>query len=330
MKQKFIVSPSPHEKGHDSVRSIMYGVIFSLIPAFAASIYFFGLDALTVTLTAIFSCLVVEFVIQKFLIKGPLTIFDGSAIITGLLLAFNLPASIPLWMVIAGSIVAIGIGKMSFGGLGNNPFNPALVGRVFMLISFPVAMTTWPANRLTLTDGYTGATPLSIAKEAIKNGEPMNEIINKVGTSLNHFIGNMEGCIGEVSALFILLGGLYMLYRGIITWHIPVSIFLTVFIFSGTMHLIAPDRYLSPEFHLLTGGLFLGAIYMATDMVTSPMSSVGMIIFGVGIGLLTVVIRIWGAYPEGVSFAILIMNAFVPLINRYIKPKRFGEEVNHG
>jgi electron transport complex protein RnfD len=200
-------------------------------------------------------------------------------------------------MIIAGSLVAIGIGKMSFGGLGANPFNPALVGRVFMLISFPVEMTTWPANRFTLIDGYSGATPLGIAKEALKNGEPMADVVSKVGSSFNHFVGNMEGCIGEVSALFILLGGLYMLYRGIITWHIPVAIFLTVFLFSGTMHIIAPEKYMSPEFHLLTGGLFLGAIYMATDMVTSPMSTKGMIIFGVGIGLLTMVIRFWGAYP---------------------------------
>ncbi len=330
MNQKLIVSLSPHEKGRDSVKSIMYGVIFSLIPAFIASIYFFGLDALIVTLTAIVTCLVVEYLIQKCLLKGPITVFDGSAIITGLLLAFNLPSSIPLWMVIAGSIVAIGVGKMSFGGLGKNPFNPALVGRVFMLISFPVAMTTWPANRLTLPDGYTGATPLSIAKEAIKNGEPVSQIIAKVGTSLNHFVGNMEGCIGEVSALFLILGGLYMLYRGIITWHIPVFIFLTVFVFSGTLHWINPDKYLSPEFHLLTGGLVLGAIYMATDMVTSPMTTSGMILFAIGIGVLTMIIRIWGAYPEGVSFAILIMNAFVPLINKNMKPKRFGEEVKNG
>jgi electron transport complex protein RnfD len=308
----------------------MWGVVFSLIPALVLAVYFFGIPAIIVTLTAVVSCLVFEFLIQKFLLKGKISIFDGSAVITGLLLAFNVPSSVPVWMIIAGSLVAIGIGKMSFGGLGANPFNPALVGRVFMLISFPVELTSWPANRFTLIDGYSGATPLGIAKEALKNGEPMADIVSKVGNSFNHFVGNMEGCIGEVSALFILLGGLYMLYRGIITWHIPVAIFLTVFLFSGTMHIIDPTKYMSPEFHLLTGGLFLGAIYMATDMVTSPMSTKGMIIFGVGIGALTMVIRFWGAYPEGVSFAILIMNAFVPLINKYIKPKRFGEEVKNG
>ncbi len=333
MDRKIIVSLSPHAKSTDSIPSIMYGVIFSLIPALVLAVYFFGIPALTVTLTAVVSCLVFEFLIQKFFLKGKLSIFDGSAIITGMLLAFNLPASIPVWMIIVGSLVAIGVAKMSFGGLGTNPFNPALVGRVFMLISFPVEMTTWPANRFTLPDGYTGATPLGFAKEALKNGESMTDVVSKVadmGHAFNYFVGNMEGCIGEISALFILLGGLYMLYRKIITWHIPVSIFITVFIFSGILHIINPDQYLSPEFHLLTGGLFLGALYMATDMVTSPMSGKGMIVFGIGIGLLTMIIRSWGAYPEGVSFAILIMNAFVPLINKYIKPKRFGEEVKHG
>lgn len=333
MNRKLIVSPSPHAKGSDSIPSIMYGVIFSLIPVLAVAVYFFGISALIVTLTAVVSCMVFEFLIQKFLLKGKLTIFDGSAIITGMLLAFNLPSSIPIWMIIIGSLVAIGVAKMSFGGLGNNPFNPALVGRVFMLISFPVEMTSWPANRFTLIDGYSGATPLGLAKEAFKSGEPLSEIMPNLadmGHIFNYFVGNMEGCIGEISALFILLGGLYMLYRRIITWHIPVSIFATVFIFSGILHLVNPEQYISPMFHLLTGGLFLGAIYMATDMVTSPMSSKGMIIFGIGIGALTIIIRTWGAYPEGVSFAILIMNAFVPLINKYIKPKRFGKEVKHG
>ena len=322
MNRKLIVSPSPHAKGSDSISSIMYGVIFSLIPVLAVSVYFFGISALIVTLTAVVSCMVFEFLIQKFILKGKLTVFDGSAIITGMLLAFNLPSSIPIWMIIIGSLVAIGVAKMSFGGLGNNPFNPALVGRVFMLISFPVEMTSWPANRFTLIDGYSGATPLGLAKAAFKSGEPLNEVMPNLadmGHIFNYFVGNMEGCIGEISALFILLGGLYMLYRRIITWHIPVSIFATVFIFSGILHLVNPEQYISPMFHLLTGGLFLGAIYMATDMVTSPMSSKGMIIFGIGIGALTIIIRTWGAYPEGVSFAILIMNAFVPLINRYIK-----------
>ncbi|MDD2563029.1 MAG: RnfABCDGE type electron transport complex subunit D [Salinivirgaceae bacterium] len=330
MNRKLIISPSPHVKGTDSVPSIMYGVVFSLLPALGIAIYFFGISALIVTLTAIGACVIFEFLIQKYLIKGKVTIFNGSAIITGLLLAFNVPSSIPIWMIIVGSLVAIGIGKMSFGGLGANPFNPALVGRVFMLISFPVNMTSFPANRFAQIDGFSGATPLSIAKGALKSGEPMSDIFDKVGNSLNHFVGNMEGSLGEISALFILLGGLYMLYRGIITWHIPVSIFLTVFIFAGSMHLINPEQYMPAMFHILTGGLFLGAIYMATDMVTSPMSTKAMLIYGVGIGALTMIIRTWGAYPEGISFAILIMNAFVPLMNRYIKPKRFGEEVKNG
>ena len=330
MNRKLIVSPSPHIKSKESIPSIMYGVVFSLIPAFGVAIYFFGMSAFIVTLTAVISCLLFEFLIQKFILKRKVSITDGSALITGILLAFNLPSSIPIWMIIIGSLVAIGIGKMSFGGLGKNPFNPALVGRVFMLISFPVEMTTWPPNRFVLADGYSGATPLGMVKEALKSGEPMSNIIDQIGTSLNYFVGNMEGCIGEISALAILIGGMYLIYRKIITWHIPVAIFVTVFIFAGALHFANPERYMSPEFHLLTGGLFLGAIYMATDMVTSPMSKKGMIIFGIGIGIITMVIRTWGAYPEGVSFAILIMNATVPLINRYIKPKRFGEEVKNG
>lgn len=330
MNQKLIISPSPHIKSKESVPAIMYGVVFSLIPALVVGIYFFGLSALTVTLTAIAACLLFEYLIQKFLLKGKISITDGSALITGILLAFNLPASIPPWMVIVGAVVAIGIGKMSFGGLGKNPFNPALVGRVFMLISFPVEMTTWPANRFTLPDGYSGATPLAMAKEALKNGDPIPETLNQIGVNLNYFVGNLEGCIGEISAFAILLGGIYLLFRKIITWHIPIAIFATVLILTSILHYASPTQYMSPEFHLLTGGLFLGAIYMATDMVTSPMSKTGMIVFGAGIGIITILIRTWGAYPEGMSFAILIMNATVPLINRYMKPKRFGEEVKNG
>lgn len=330
MSLKLTISPSPHAKSNDTIQSIMYGVIFSLLPTLFFAVYFFGFQALMLIITSILSCVLFEYIIQRYLLKGNLTINDGSAIITGLLLAFNLPSSTPLWMVIVGSLVAIGVGKMSFGGLGNNPFNPAIVGRVFMLISFPVALTTWPANRYTIPDSYTGATPLGLAKEALKNGENISDIVPKLGTIFDMFVGNMEGCMGEVSTLFIIIGGLYMLYRRIITWHIPVSIIATVFLFSATLHLITPDKFLPPIYHILTGGIFLGAVYMATDMVTSPMSKNGMLIFGIGIGLITMIIRTWGAYPEGISFAILIMNAFVPLINKYIKPKRFGKEIKHG
>ena len=316
-----------------SVSKIMYGVVFSLIPAMLVSFYFFGLAAILVTLTAVVACMAFEFLIQKYLIRGPLTIFDGSAVITGILLAFNVPASLPLWMVVVGSAVAIGMGKMTFGGLGKNPFNPALVGRVFLMISFPVEMTNWPkpmAFSTQLTDVVTGPTALAIWKDGVGQGETVSELIPQIPDYANLLIGNMGGSIGEISALALLLGGVYMLIRKIITWHIPVAYLGSVVVFAGVFWLIDPTYYIDPLFHLITGGLMLGAIYMATDMVTSPMSVGGQIVFGMGCGILTMVIRLFGAYPEGVSFAILIMNAFVPLINKYMKPKRFGEEVKHG
>ncbi len=327
------VSGSPHVHADDSVRKIMYGVIISLVPAMLVSFYFFGLGALIITLTAVVSCLVFEFLIQKYLIKGPVTIWDGSAIITGVLLAFNVPSNLPLWIVVVGSFVAIGMGKMTFGGLGKNPFNPALVGRVFMMISFPVQMTTWPKPiplSTQLTDVVTGPTALAVIKDGVGRGEKVSQLLPKVPEYTDLFIGNMGGSLGEVSAIALILGGLYMLLRKIITWHIPVSFIGSVFIFTGIMWLVNPEIYIDPVFHLITGGLMLGAIYMATDMVTSPMTPAGMLIFGVGCGILTVVIRVFGAYPEGVSFAILIMNAFVPIIDRSFKPKRFGEEVKNG
>ncbi len=327
------VSGSPHLHADNSVRKIMYGVLISLIPATLVSFYFFGLGAIIVTLTAVVSCVVFEFLMQKYLVKGPVTIFDGSAIITGVLLAFNVPSNLPLWIMVVGSFVAIGMGKMTFGGLGKNPFNPALVGRVFMMISFPVQMTTWPKPipmNTQLTDVVTGPTALGVVKDGVGRGEKVSELLPQVPEYTDLFIGNMGGSIGEVSAIALILGGLYMLLRKIITWHIPVSYIATVFVFTGIMWLINPEVYIDPVFHIITGGLMLGAIYMATDMVTSPMTPAGMLIFGVGCGVLTVVIRLFGAYPEGVSFAILIMNAFVPLIDRGFKPKRFGEEVKNG
>ncbi len=324
------VSGSPHVYSKESVSKIMYGVIISLIPAMLISFYFFSLAAILLTLTAVVSCMAFEFLIQKYLIKGPVTVFDGSAIITGILLAFNVPSSLPLWMMVIGSAVAIGMGKMTFGGLGKNPFNPALVGRVFLLISFPVEMTTWPKPTefsTQLTDVVTGPTPLAVMKEGIAAGRDASEVMAEIPSYVQMLYGNMGGSIGEISAIALLIGGIYMLARKIITWHIPVSYIGSVVIFSGILWLINPEIYVDPLFHLITGGMMLGALYMATDMVTSPMSAKGMIVFGIGCGVLTMVIRLFGAYPEGVSFAILIMNAFVPLINTYIKPKRFGEEV---
>ncbi|MEJ8782519.1 MULTISPECIES: RnfABCDGE type electron transport complex subunit D [Butyricimonas] len=321
----FTISPSPHVHGGDSIEKNMYGVLIALVPTFIFSIVFFGLGAILVTLTSVVACLVFEYVIQKYLMKQRPTIWDGSAIITGVLLAFNLPSSLPLWIVVIGALVAIGIGKMSFGGLGNNIFNPALVGRVFLLISFPVQMTTWPIpNGFATADAVTGATPLALVKEAVKNGQAVGEALSSAGFSTGNLIlGNMGGSLGEVAAIGLLLGFAYMLIRKIISWHIPVAIFATVIVFSGILNLADPAQFAGPVFHLFTGGLMLGAIFMATDYVTSPMTHKGMLIYGVGIGLLTVIIRVFGAYPEGMSFAILIMNGFTPLINRYCKPRRF-------
>ena len=321
----FTISPSPHVHGGDSIEKNMYGVLIALVPTFIFSIVFFGLGAILVTLTSVAACLVFEYVIQKYLMKQRPTIWDGSAIITGVLLAFNLPSSLPLWIVVIGALVAIGIGKMSFGGLGNNIFNPALVGRDFLLISFPVQMTTWPVpNGFATADAVTGATPLALVKEAVKNGQAVGDTLSSVGiTTGNLILGNIGGSLGEVAAIGLLLGFAYMLIRKIISWHIPVAIFATVIVFSGILNLADPAQFAGPVFHLFTGGLMLGAIFMATDYVTSPMTHKGMLIYGVGIGLLTVIIRVFGAYPEGMSFAILIMNGFTPLINRYCKPRRF-------
>ena len=325
MENKLIVSLSPHVHGGDSVQKNMYGVLIALIPAFIVSLVYFGLGALIVTATSVIACLFFEWAIGKFLLKKETTtICDGSAIITGVLLAFNLPSNLPIWIIILGALFAIGVGKMSFGGLGNNPFNPALAGRVFLLLSFPVQMTSWPVvGQLTAyTDATTAATPLALMKQAV-HGDA--SAFSQLPDAWNLFIGNNGGCLGEVSAVALILGLLYMLWKRIITWHIPVSILATVFVFSGIMYLANPEAYASPVIQLLSGGLMLGAIFMATDYVTSPMSKKGMLIYGVCIGLLTVVIRLFGAYPEGMSFAILIMNAFTPLINTYCKPQRFGE-----
>ena len=325
---KLLISPSPHLHNNDSIANNMYGVLIALIPAFICSVLFFGMGAVIVTLTSVVACLIFEYLIQKFLLKCQPSVFDGSAIITGVLLAFNVPSNLPVWIVIIGALVAIGIGKMSFGGLGCNIFNPALVGRVFLLISFPVQMTTWP-KPLGLASSYvdaeTGATPLAILKEALKSGQSVTEVMSSgnIAGYREMFLGNMGGSLGEVAAIALLVGFVYMLFRKIITWHIPVTIFATVFVFSGILYLCNPEHFVSPVFHLLSGGMMLGAIFMATDYVTSPMAVKGMVIYGIGIGIITVIVRVFGAYPEGMSFAILIMNGFTPLINRYCKPARF-------
>ena len=308
---KLIVSLSPHAHGNESVEKNMYGVIIALVPAILASFYFFGLGSAVVLLTSVAACVFFEWAITKYLLKEETSLLDGSAIIIG-------------------ALFAIGVGKMSFGGLGNNPFNPALVGRCFLLVSFPAQMTSWPVagQMLSYTDATTGATPLAIMKTAIKTGDA--SVLNQLPDAMSLLFGATgdtfgAGTTGEVCAFALLLGLAYMLWKKVITWHIPVSIIATVFVFSGLMHLANPV-YANPLAVIFSGGLMLGAIFMATDYVTSPMTRKGMLIYGVCIGLLTVIIRNWGSYPEGMSFAILIMNAFTPLINTYVKPKRFGEK----
>ncbi len=325
------VSGSPHIHGDSSVKKIMYTVVMAMVPAMLVSVYFFGLDALRVLLISSLACLFFEWLIQKYLIKGPVTINDGSALVTGILLAFNVPSNLPIWILLVGAFISIGMGKMSFGGLGKNPFNPALVGRVFLLISFPVQMTSWPAPKLlfgsiTSTDAMGGATPLGFLKEGLKN-QTVPELMKDMPDYAMELIGFIGGSLGEVSVIALLLGAIYLLVKKVITWEIPTAYIGSVIIFTGILWLVNPDMYISPVFHLLTGGLILGAFFMATDMVSSPISSKGQILFGIGCGVITILIRIWGAYPEGVSFAILIMNAFTPLINRGFKPKHFGEKI---
>ena len=316
------ISGSPHVHGELSVKKIMYLVILALMPAFGVSIYFFGFNAIRVTLISVATCVLTEFLIQKYLMKGECTISDGSAILTGILLAFNVPSNIPWWMVVVGGIVAIGIAKMSFGGLGKNPFNPALVGRVFMLLSFTGAMapSEWP-NPTPLfsgVDASTGPTILGSLK--------LHDIAAVENYSYwDLLIGNQGGSLGEVCALALIIGGMFLIIMKIIDWQTPVIIIATVALVSFIAWYFGnPEVYVNPLYHILSGGLMLGAFFMATDMVTSPMTIGGKCIFALGVGLITIIIRLWGQYPEGMSFAILIMNAVVPLINKGFKPKRFG------
>lgn len=318
------VSPSPHYQSDTSTSKLMRNVLIALIPAFIYSIVVFGVSALIMTLTAVASCIFFEFAINKWLFKSSdCTIKDYSAIITGVLLSFNLPNTLPLWMVIIGSLVAIGIAKMSFGGIGCNIFNPALVGRVFLLVSFPADMTTWSKVQDYGVDGTTGATPLGALKESIMSGKSLPEV--DLPSIQDLFIGNIGGSLGEISVIALIIGGIYLLCTKTISWHIPVSVLGTMFIFSGILYLANPELNANPIFHICSGGAMLGAIFMATDYVTSPMTKSGKIIFGAGIGLLTIIIRRFGAYPEGMSFAILIMNALVPLINK-IQTRRYGSK----
>jgi len=299
---ELVVSSSPHIKTDDTVSKIMFRVVLALMPTTFAGIYFFRAKALVILITTILSALITEAIFQK-VRKKSLSLNDGSALVTGLLLGLTLPPTLPVWMAIVGGVVAVGLGKMVFGGLGQNIFNPALVGRAFLLITFPVHMTTW----LKPLDSISGATPLNLLKME--------------GTKINYLdllIGNVAGSIGETSAILILVGGIYLLYKKCIDWRIPLSYLGTVFIVT---FLLGRD----PIFHLLSGGLMLGAFFMATDMVTTPITKKGRWIFGIGAGIILVIIRIYGGYPEGVLYSILFMNALTPLINRYTKGKVFGE-----
>ncbi|MBA1335183.1 MAG: Electron transport complex protein RnfD [Firmicutes bacterium] len=297
-----VVSSSPHIRSEDTVQRIMMDVIIALLPATAASIYFFGFRAMAIVVVSILAAVATEAVIQK-IRKKPVTISDGSAVITGLLLALTISPAMPLWMTAVGAVVAIGIGKQVYGGLGSNPFNPALVGRAFLVVTFPVHMTTW----INPMDGVSSATPLNLLKmQGIKTGY------------MPLLLGNVGGSLGETSALLLLIGGIYLLYRGIIDWRIPVS-------YLGTVAVLTLVLGSDPVFHLLAGGLMLGAFFMATDMVTTPVTKSGRLVFGIGAGLLVVIIRLYGGYPEGVLFSILLMNTFTPIIDRYTRPRIYGE-----
>lgn len=326
------ISTAPHMSSPVDTPILMRDVVIALMPAAIVSVLFFGLAAIVAIISSVAACMLCEYAVCRWLLHKKSTLHDYSAIITGLLLAYNLPAGFPVWMILIGAFVAIVISKMAFGGLGKNIFNPALVGRVFLFVSFPLQMTTWPKPHFLDfwgADAQTGATTLGILKQL--DASTSATALSKYGPDLDDlpnywqmFIGYTGGCLGEVSAAALLLGLAYMLWRRVISWHIPFYYLSTVFILTSIPWLTKGSPVYDPVTHLLSGGLMLGAIFMATDYVTSPMSTNGKIIFAIGCGVLTVIIRLCGAYPEGVSFAILIMNAFVPLIDRFAAPRVFG------
>ncbi len=315
---KLTIAPSPHVQSDRSTACIMRDVVIALLPALVVSTVVFGANVLFITALSVCACVVFEYLIQRFIVRGAATVGNWSAVVTGVLLAFNLPASIPWWIVLIGAFVAIAIAKMTFGGLGKNPFNPALVGRVFLLIAYPVQMTSFP--KVEGFDALSGATPLAAVKQGTVSASALDV--------QDLMLGNMPGSLGEVAALALLAGFVYLLWRKVITWHIPVTILATMALFAAVVAacngMTGAALWQFPLFHVLAGGALLGSIFMATDYSTSPMTVKGGIIFAVGIGAITMCIRLWGAYPEGMSFAILIMNSVVPLLNKYIKPKRFG------
>ena len=325
---KLLVSPSPHIHSSVSTKSLMRDVVIALLPAALVSVIFYGLGELLVLGVSIASCVLLEYVITRYLMKTSSTICDWSAAVTGLLLGLNLPATTPWWVVFIGAVVAIGVAKMSFGGLGQNPFNPALTGRVFLLVSFPTYMTHWEAPQgLFGADAVTGPTPLGMVKEDLLLGKTVPQIMDERGLDYGRMLfANIGGTAGEVCALALLAGFVYLLVRRVIRPHITLSIWATVAAVSLIFWLADPSRFTDPVFNLLTGGMILGSCFMATDYVTSPMSVKGGIILGIGIGFITMMIRYFGSYPEGMSFAILIMNAFVPLLNMWFHQKKYGRK----
>ena len=304
----------------------MLDVVIALLPALLVSFLFYGWSELLVIAVSAVSCVGLEWLIARFVMKRPELFSGSSALVTGLLLAMNLPTTSPWWMIVVGAVVAIGIAKMSFGGLGQNIFNPAITARVFLLISFPVQMTNWamPTSGFIAADAVSGATPLGIIKEGIKSGLPIPEILETNGLSAVSILRDIGGSGGEISAVALLVGFVYLLIRKVVKPWIPLSIICTIALISLIFHGIDPDRFTGVAFNLVTGGVLLGAFFMATDYVTSPVSNWGGVVFGVGIGLIVMMIRYFGSYPEGMSFAILIMNCFVPLINRAFHQKKYG------
>ena len=325
---KLTVSPSPHLHSSVSTNGIMRDVVIALSPAIIVSILFYGWSELMVLALSAIACVGFEWLIARYLMHKP-EIFSGwSALVTGLLLAMNLPSTTPWWIVLIGALFAIGVVKMSFGGLGQNLFNPAIAGRVFLLVSFPVQMTNWavPRGFINSVDAISGATPLGLIKEGLKSGQSISDVLSANGMDMGMLLRDIGGSAGEISAIALIVGFCYLLVRKVVKPWIPLSILVTIAVIAAIFHGVSPDRFTGVGFNLLTGGVLLGAFFMATDYVTSPMNNWGGVVFGVGIGLIVMMIRYFGSYPEGMSFAILIMNCFVPLINRAFHQKKYGRK----
>ncbi len=320
MSYSSIVNPLSSMPGDGFKYKTNKSFLLALVPMMLMSTIFFGLNSLRILAAAVISCMLFDYLFQKFVLKIPTTLRDGSAAIIGILLAFNLPAGLPVWLIVPGALVAIGITKITFGRIGANPFNPVLLSWLFLRISFPAQMTSWTAN-ITMADSFTGATPLGLVKEGLKSGKLMATIAadSRIPSYFDMFWGNMSGSLGEIAAIAILLGGIYLLWKKIITWHIPVAILGTLFIFEGLFWSLAPGSFMDPIFHLIAGGVMLAAFFLATDPHTSPSSPTGKLLFGAAIGLITILIRNFTPLPEGVAIAILIMNGFVPFINKRSK-----------